>query len=1203
MVRLLSLLLGLWAPSSYLFLPGDGQEVAAVTVTYQVSEEVPSGTVIGTLSRERGRAGSSGPAGGPFQLLRLPRELPVQVDPTAGLLSTARRLDREQLCRQREPCLLAFDVLATGDQALLHVEIQVLDINDHEPRFPKGEQELEISESASVHTRIPLDRALDPDTGANTLHSYTLSPSEHFALDVIVGPDETKHAELVVVKELDREIHSSFHLVLTAYDNGDPPKSGTSLVKVNVLDSNDNSPVFAESSLALEIQEDAAPGTLLLNLTATDPDQGPNGEVEFFLSRHVPPEVTDTFSIDAKTGQVILRRPLDYERTPAYEVDVQARDLGPNPIPAHCKILIKVLDVNDNAPSIHVTWASQPALVSEALPKDSFVALVTANDPDSGNNRLVHCWLSQTRGHFRLRRTNGNTYMLLTNATLDRERWPSYTLAVLAQDQGAQPLGAETQLRIQIADANDNAPVFEQSRYEVSTRENNPPSLHLLTVRAHDADLGANGQVSYRLEESPVSRWVAIDSVTGEVTAQKSLDYEQVTGFEFQVTAEDRGQPPLASSVSVWVSLLDANDNAPEVIQPPLSNGRASLSVLVNASTGHLLVPIETPSGRGPGGAETPALATASSRPFLLVTIIARDADSGPNAELVYSIRGGNEGQLFALSPHLGQLSVNITNASGLLGSEWELDIVVEDRGTPSLQSRALLGVSFVSSVDHLRDSAQDAGALSPSVLTAICLLVLLAIFGLTLALIVSRRRSEKKDNRAYNCREAESTYRQQPKRPQKHIQKTDIHLVPVLRGQAEEPGDSGLPPKDAGKDTMVEAGWDSTLPAPYHLTPTLYRTLRNQGNQGALAESQQQLPDTVNLFFNHPRQRNASRENLTLPEPPPATGQQGSKSPRVAGSALRRPPGAPSSPEALPNSSPSSATLRRQRNLHGRAAPEKESGPRQILRSLVRLSVAAFAEKNPMDELTVESPPVQQISQLLSLLHQGQFQPKPNHRGNKYSAKPGCRSTGPDTDSPGSRAGGQAEADHEDGPSDPEEDLSVKQLLEEELSSLLDPHTGLSLDRLSTPDPAWMARLSLPLATNYRDNVCSADAAASEEPRTFQTFGKAAGPELSATGTRLASTFLSEMSSLLELLLERPSVPVEAASEVLRRLSVCGRTLSLDLATSGASGTEAQGNPAGRAEAEGRTSGSRGLWVAEPGAWGGGTPPGPAHPGPRAGC
>ncbi|XP_075398814.1 protocadherin-12 [Tenrec ecaudatus] len=1183
MTQLLPLLLGLWGPGGYLFLSGDCQGVATLTVTYQVSEEVPRGTVIGKLAQDLGRVKQRKDCiGGPFRVLHPPRVLNVEVIAEDGMLRTTGRLDREQLCPQQDPCLASFDLIALRHSALIHVEIQVLDINDHQPRFPKDKQELEISESASLDTRIPLDRAVDPDTGPNTLHLYTLSPSEHFALNIIVGPDETKYAELVVIKELDREIHSVFDLVLTAYDNGDPPKSGTCLIKVNVLDSNDNSPVFAESLVALEIQEDTLPGTLLINLTATDPDLGPNGEVEFSLGKHMPTEVLQTFSIEAKTGRLVLRRPLDYEEKPVYEVDVQAKDLGPNPIPSHCKVLIKVLDINDNAPSIHITWASEAPLVSEALPKDSLVALITANDLDSGNNGLVHCWLSQELDHFRLNRTNGNTYMLLTDAALDREQWPDYNLTLLAQDQGSQALSDKKQLSIRISDVNDNAPVFEKNMYEVSTRENNLPSLHLITVQARDGDSGSNGKISYRIQDSPVSHLVAIDADTGEVTAQRSLDYEQMTSIEFQVVAEDRGQPQLASSASVWVNLLDVNDNIPEVIRPVLSNGKASLSVLVNASTGHLLVPIETPSGLDPRGAGMLPVAPRTSPPFFLVTIVARDADSGANGELRYSIRRGNNRYLFVLSPDLGQLFINVTDASSLVGSEWELEIEVEDRGSPPLQTQVLLKVMFVTSVDHLRDFAPDQGALSPVVLTVICLAVLLAIFGLILALVMSIRRTEKKDSQAYNCREAESTYRHQPKRPQKHIQKTDIHLVPVLRGQVEEPCEVGQPHKDPSKEANAGEGWDPCLQAPFHLTPTLYRTLRNRGNLGALDENQEVLQDSVHLLFNHPRQRNASRENLNLLEPHPVAGQPRSRPLKVAGSPMGTLPRDQGIGEAPQSPTASSATLRRKRGLHAKVAPEKESGPRQILRSLVRLSVAAFAERNPMEDLTVDSPPVQQISQLLSLLHQGQFQPKPNHRGNKYPSKPagGGRSGVPDTDGPGASVGGQAGLDQEDGLLDSEEDLSVKQLLEEELSSLLDPHTGLDLNRLSAPDPAWMARLSLPLATNYRDNVCSADASVSSEaPRTFQTFGKAAGPELSPAGTRLASTFVSEMSSLLEMLLAQRSsvVPVEAASEALRRLSVCGRTLSLDLATSGATGPDAQGPPAGK---KGRTSSSssRGL-------------------------
>lgn len=157
-----------------------------------------------------------------------------------------------------------------------------------------------------------------------------------------------------------------------------------------------------------------------------------------------------------------------------------------------------------------------------------------------------------------------------------------------------------------------------------------------------------------------------------------------------------------------------------------------------------------------------------------------------------------------------------------------------------------------------------------------------------------------------------------------------------------------------------MEAGWDSCLQAPFHLTPTLYRTLRNQGNQGELAESQEVLQDTFNFLFNHPRQRNASRENLNLPESPPAVRQPLLRPLKVPGSPIARATGDQDKEEAPQSPPASSATLRRQRNFNGKVSPRGESGPHQILRSLVRLSVAAFAERNPVEEPAGDSPPVQ---------------------------------------------------------------------------------------------------------------------------------------------------------------------------------------------------------------------------------------------------
>ncbi|XP_027653482.2 protocadherin-12 isoform X2 [Falco rusticolus] len=926
----------------YLFLSADAQEVATFTVQYRVFEEVPLGTVIGTLA-EHFEEGESGETVDAFQLMETPGRFPLHVGSRDGVLSTAGRVDREQLCRHSDPCWVSFDVLANQNLALIHVAVQVLDINDNAPQFPTPELELEMSESASLRTRIPLDRALDADAGPNAHCSYTLSPSEHFSLEVVSSSDGTRHAELIVVKEVDRELHSSFDLVLTAADHGEPPKSGTALIKVIVLDSNDNSPVFAESSLTVEVREDALPGTLLVTVTATDPDQGPNGEIEYSLSRHAPLEVLNAFGINARTGSIFLKHPLDYEETHAYELDVQARDLGANPIPAHCKILVKVLDVNDNAPDVHVTWAARAPVLSEALPKDSFVALVTASDPDSGSNGQVHCSLSQGYEHFRLKRTNSHSYMLMTNTTLDRELRAEYNLTLVVRDQGDHSLAVLKHLTICISDVNDNAPSFEKAAYEVAVAENSEAPAFLLTVCATDPDLDFNGKITYSIPDSSALGLVSIDPTTGDVFALQAFDYEQERSLEFLVTAEDGGHPRLASNVSIRLAVLDRNDNAPVITTPALVGGTAVLSVLVNAETGCFWV---VPGNGSTQGTAAVTNVSCTSTPFLF-TIAARDVDSGINGAL---------------------------------------------------------------------------------------------------------------------------------------------------------------------------------------------RTLRNQRTQKDSDEQQGtfNLPILQRRPCQPHRQKNPSKDAVSPPDAPPHC------------KSLVKPLQGPAGQPPLPPSKPV-----------GAGGPGQPQPHQHILRSLVRLSLVALAEQSPTGEFAMESPPVQQISQLLSLLHQGQFQPKTNHRGNKYTAKNGSRAAGLDTDCLSTKDSGHGESEAEDRDSESGFELSVQQLVGEELETLLEPQAELALKRLTAADPAWVARLSLPLTSNYKDNVFSPDsphspqdeeAARQEKPRTFETFGKGAGADSNAAGTRLASTFLSEMSTLFEMILsQKVQVHNETGSGLLRQLSAHGKSLGLE--------------------------------------------------------
>ncbi|NXM09937.1 PCD12 protein, partial [Ploceus nigricollis] len=1098
----------------YLFLSADAQEVATFTVQYRVLEEVPPGTVIGSLA-EHFEGGESGEAAETFQLMETPGRFPLHVGSGDGVLSTAGRVDREQLCRHSDPCWVSFNVLAPQNPALIHVEVQVMDVNDNAPRFPTPELELEISESASLQTRIPLDRALDADAGPNARCSYALSPSEHFALEVVSSSDGTRHAELVVVKEVDRELHSSFDLVLTATDHGEPPKSGTALIKVIVLDSNDNSPVFAESSLTVEVREDAQPGTLLVTVTATDPDQGPNGEIEYSLSRHASPEVLSTFSIDARTGSVLLRLPLDYEETHTYELDVQARDLGANPIPAHCKVLVKVLDVNDNAPDVHVTWAAREPVLSEALPKDSFVALVTASDPDSGTNGQVLCSLSQGYEHFRLKRTNNHSFALLTNASLDRERRAEYNLTLVVRDMGDLSLAVLKHLTICISDVNDNAPAFEKAAYEAAVDENSEAPAFLLTVRATDPDLGSNGKVTYRILDPSALGLVSVDPITGDIFALQAFDYEQMRSLEFLVTAEDGGHPKLASNISIRLAVLDRNDNAPIITTPALVGGVATLSFLVNVDTGCCWVVPGNGSTQGAAAVTNSTLMSCPANPFLF-TIVARDADSGINGALRYDLVGGDGAGLFILDPLLGQVSLNASNASSLAGSQRELLVRVSDHGDTPLHTLARLRLLFRPHGAFSKMSAQDPGWPSLSVVLLICLAALLGGCVLLLALTLSLRKKDKKDGMAYNCREAEDARRQQQlKKPHRQIQKADIHLVPLLRGRPREPEPARACQEEQPGTATPAAG--GSPQAPLHLTPTLYRTLRNQRTQKGSEEQQGtfELPVLQRRPCQPHRPKHSVKEAVGPPEAP------------LHGKSLVKPPmGEPRVPAEQPVGS----------SLSGQPGAQQ-----------------AF-------------PALQQISQLLSLLHQGQFQPKTNYRGNKYTAKNGSRAagldTGLDTDCLSTKDSGHGESEAGDHDSDSAFELSVQQLVGEELETLLEPQAELALKRLTAADPEWVARLSLPLTSSYKDNVfcpdapCSPEdeeAARQEKPRTFETFGKGAGADPGGSGTRLASTFLSEMSTLFEMILsQKAQVHGEAGTGLLRQLSARGHSLGLGDAAPG---------------------------------------------------
>uniref|UniRef100_H3CNZ5 Protocadherin 18b n=1 Tax=Tetraodon nigroviridis TaxID=99883 RepID=H3CNZ5_TETNG len=830
---------------------------AGKTLKYKVYEEQRVGTVIARLKEDVSGVLPKLPSSTTYRFRAMQRGSTtfLSVREEDGEISIATKIDREKLCEKNLNCSIEFDVvtLPTEYLQLFHVEVEVLDINDNSPHFSRAIIPVEISESASVGTRVPLDGAVDADVGENALHTYSLTSNNFFKIDIKTRTDGAKYAELMVTRELDREVQSSYQLQLTASDNGVPPKSGSTLLKISISDSNDNSPAFDEQAYVVNLLENSPLGTLIVDLNATDPDEGTNGKITYSFSSHVSPKILETFKMNPENGHITLIKKVDYEATASFELDVQAQDLGPNSIPGLCKIVINVVDVNDNKPEININLMTpgkeEVAYISEGSPVDTFIALVRVDDSDSGLNGEVVCRL-HGHGHFRLQKTYEKNYMILTNVSLDREKRSEYSLTVIAEDRGSPSLSTIKHFTVQVLDENDNPPSFEKSRYEVFKSENNSPGAYLMSVVASDPDLGTNGQVTYtiidsQIHGSPVSTYVTIDPSTGAIYALRSFDHEDVSRIVFTVQGRDGGNPPLTSNTTVLLTVLDENDNPPIIHIPSLRNHTAELPVWKYALLGQLITALKV-----------------------------TDRDSGANGEVSCSIVGGNENGLFVMDARRCELRTN-ASLEQALQDVMEIRVEVQDRGTTRLSTAALFRLSLQETMEVLPPLYPTGPSQASLDLSQIVIISLGAVCALLLIVMVmfatARCSREKKDPRHnYNCRVAENSYQNHPKKPARQIHKTDITLVPTVNGN---------------------------LPVRAH----------------------------------------------------------------------------PCSPSASP--APERSTLGSRQSHHSR----------QSLNSLITISSNHVPENFTL-ELAHVTPPVEQVSQLLSMLHHGQYQPRPSFRGNKYT-------------------------------------------------------------------------------------------------------------------------------------------------------------------------------------------------------------------------
>lgn len=457
--------------------------------------------------------------------------------------------------------VLVTDLGIPSLSSVASVIVRIIDANDHAPVFEKDFYFSAVPKTLQLSQKIIQVVARDKmDFGKNADVVYEItggSGMPFFSINTTTG-------DIFPKSLLTEQVNKKFILTVKARDSGVPVMSSNTTVELDITEANNYSPRFNSNRFQKQISEDVAEGYLIDTITATDSDQGLNGEIGYYITAGNDAEL---FSINVTDGALLVKSKLDYETKTSYNITITARDkaLFSKEVSRDYEIIL--LDVNDNKPVFDKDYYD--AYIKENSEPNAAVFRVSASDADTlySNTEICYSLVGDlnSKTFFTINQKSGD--ISSSNTMFDYEQRTLYTLLVMAfnPEKGNCEyalLKSVTTVYVHITGENEDKPQFVQKTYNFQVNESAPMGTSVGQVKAVDNDAGIDGIVYYYLEGQSNLRGFSIEPVSGVVKVSKRPDYESSPYIVLTVIAKNwgsvKGNDTDTSTVNI--TILDAND-------------------------------------------------------------------------------------------------------------------------------------------------------------------------------------------------------------------------------------------------------------------------------------------------------------------------------------------------------------------------------------------------------------------------------------------------------------------------------------------------------------------------------------------------------------------------------------------------------------------------------------------------------------------